>query len=86
MTDLALAVDIGGTKMAVGLVDRSGTLRERVQVPTRAGKPGSVGGGPDDEDRSEVLWRTLADLVQQVQLRVPPMIASRCAASDVGGR
>ena len=65
MTDLALAVDIGGTKMAVGLVDRSGTLRQRAQVPTRANEPGSVG-GPD----GEVLWRTLADLVRQVQLRV----------------
>jgi glucokinase len=67
VTDLALAVDIGGTKMAAGLVDRSGTLRERIQVPTRAGKPGSEHGS---EPEGEVLWRTLADLVQQVQLRV----------------
>jgi glucokinase len=63
VTDLALAVDIGGTKMAAGLVDRSGTLRERAQVPTH-GDAGARG--------PEVLWHTLADLVRQVQLRVAP--------------
>jgi glucokinase len=58
MTELALAIDIGGTKMAAGLVDRSGTLLSRTQVPT-----------PDDASRQEqeTLWRTLADLVSQVQ-------------------
>jgi glucokinase len=50
MTDVALAVDIGGTKMAVGLVDPSGNMRHRVQVPTPAAA--EVG-----------LWDTLADLV-----------------------
>ena len=63
MTDLALAVDIGGTKLAAGLVDRSGALRERAQVPTH-GDPGARG--------PEVLWHTLADLVRQVQFRVAP--------------
>jgi glucokinase len=29
-----LAVDVGGTKMAVGIVDREGVLRRRAQVPT----------------------------------------------------
>jgi glucokinase len=58
MTELALAIDIGGTKMAAGLVDRSGTLLARTQVPT-----------PDVARRQEqeTLWRTLADLVSQVQ-------------------
>jgi glucokinase len=51
VTDLALAVDIGGTKMAVALIDRSGDLSHRVQVPT----PRTAG--------QEVLWQTLADLV-----------------------
>ena len=59
MTDLALAVDIGGTKMAVALVDRSGNLWRRAQVPT---PPTS---GPGDED-AERLWQTLVDLVQHV--------------------
>jgi glucokinase len=59
MTDLALAVDIGGTKMAVALVDRSGTIRQRAQVPT---PPTS---GPGEKD-AETLWQTLVDLVQHV--------------------
>lgn len=67
MTDLALAVDIGGTKMAAGLVDRSGTLRHRAQVPTHAASPATADGGEGaDEGEQEVLWRTLADLVRQV--------------------
>jgi glucokinase len=63
VTDLALAVDIGGTKMAAGFVDRSGSLQERARVPTH---------GDADTRGPEVLWRTLADLVHQVQLRVAP--------------
>ena len=34
VADLALAVDIGGTKMAAGLVAPDGTLLERAVVPT----------------------------------------------------
>jgi glucokinase len=73
VTDLALAVDIGGTKMAAGLVDRSGTLRERVQVPTHGTERGSDRGSDRRRARAgggELLWHTLADLVQQVLLRV----------------
>ena len=35
MADLVLAVDIGGTKMAAGLVAPDGTLVERAMQPTR---------------------------------------------------
>jgi glucokinase len=68
VTDLAVAVDIGGTKMAVGLVDRTGVLRHRAQVPTPRALPGSAasdgtGSGPEE---AESLWRSLADLVRQV--------------------
>jgi glucokinase len=56
---VALAVDIGGTKMAVGLVDPSGDLRHREQVPTPAA----------EEDG---LWDTLATLVRTVAGAVPP--------------
>jgi glucokinase len=56
---VALAVDIGGTKLAAGLVDREGTLRYRAQVPTQHGLPG-------DPDEAEVLWRSLAEVVGQV--------------------
>jgi glucokinase len=34
MTDLTLALDIGGTKIAAGLVDTAGTLVHRAQSPT----------------------------------------------------
>jgi glucokinase len=53
--EVALAVDIGGTKLAVGLVSRHGEVRLRRQVPT----PASAG--------PEVLWRTLADLIDDVR-------------------
>lgn len=77
MTDLALAVDIGGTKMAAGLVDRSGTLRERAQVPTHSDAHADTDtrthtDAHTDTRGPEVLWRTLADLVHQVELRVAP--------------
>ncbi len=58
-SELALAVDIGGTKMAVALVDRQGNLHQRTQVPT---PPTS---GPGEKD-AETLWQTLADLVQHL--------------------
>ncbi|HEY5244640.1 MAG TPA: ROK family protein [Acidimicrobiales bacterium] len=55
MGDLCLAVDIGGTKMAAGLVDRTATLRSVATVPT----PPGAGAG--------VLWTTVADLVDEVR-------------------
>src|SRR5690348_12253016 len=36
MTNLALGVDIGGTKIAVGLIEASGHVEHRVEVPTPA--------------------------------------------------
>lgn len=63
MTDPArgatcLAVDIGGTKMAAGLVDRDGRVLAQRRVPT-----GRSGGGADDAD---VLFDDLAGLVVDV--------------------
>jgi glucokinase len=74
VTELALAVDIGGTKMAAGLVDRSGTLHHRAQVPTSAhggatGATSAHGGATANGPEQEELWQTLADLVRQVQGR-----------------
>ena len=57
MADLALAVDIGGTKMAVGLVALDGSLLERSMRPT------PVTSSPDE---AEVLWDTVAGLVEGV--------------------
>jgi glucokinase len=63
VADLALAVDIGGTKMAAGLVAPDGTLLERTLQPT----PSSA--GPDD---AEVLWNALAGVVQGIADLVGP--------------
>ncbi len=54
MAELSLAVDVGGTKMAAGLVDRSGRLHRPQSVPT-----------PEDADAEE-LWSALASLVTAV--------------------
>jgi glucokinase len=55
MSDVCLAVDIGGTKMAAGLVDRTATLRSvaTVRTPPGAGEA--------------ALWATVADLVDGVR-------------------
>ena len=63
MADLALAVDIGGTKMAAGLVAIDGTLLERGVRPTPATS------GPDE---AEVLWDNLAGVVREVTAAVRP--------------
>jgi len=49
--ETALAIDIGGTKLAVARVDAEGRLTDRHMAPT----PGLEG--------AEVMWGTLADLV-----------------------
>jgi glucokinase len=61
VADLALAVDIGGTKMAAGLVGLDGTLLERALRPTPASS------GTDD---AEALFATLAGLVEGVTAQV----------------
>jgi glucokinase len=48
---LCLAVDIGGTKMAAGLVERDGTIHDADRVPT-----------PHSDD-PEVVWGALAGLI-----------------------
>jgi glucokinase len=60
VADLALAVDIGGTKMAAGLVGLDGTLVERAMRPTRATS------SPED---AEDLWNDLSELVEQIAAR-----------------
>lgn len=60
---LALAVDVGGTKMAAGLVDRDGVLVERGQVPT-------LSGAGDDE-----LFESLAGLIEPLIRLAGPALA-----------
>jgi glucokinase len=52
--DQVLAVDVGGTKFAAGLVDRDGTITSQVRGPT-----------PTGADAGE-LWSALRALVSQV--------------------
>ena len=79
MTDLALAVDIGGTKMAAGLVTLDGSLVERAMRPTRVSSGGiadvgtDVGAGEAPRSRAEAaeaLWHDLVELVQDVMAAV----------------
>ena len=59
LSDLVLAVDIGGTKMAVGLVGVDGSLVARSTTPTRH-PPEAVA------DPTETLWADLSALVGAV--------------------
>jgi glucokinase len=52
----ALALDVGGTKLAAALVEDTGAIRHRAQVVTSP-----VGPGEGDE-----LWATVAGLIDQV--------------------
>jgi glucokinase len=63
VTDLALAVDIGGTKMAAGLVTRSGELLHRAQIPT---VPTQLSDGTGVSADGEKLWDNLAAMVADV--------------------
>jgi glucokinase len=62
MTELALAVDIGGTKMAAGLVDAQGTVLYRNHVATRR-----TVGGEHQAAECEALWVDLTTLVDEVR-------------------
>lgn len=54
MADLALGIDVGGTKLAVGLVDPQGSVVASDRVPTR------------DELGPEGLWLALRRLIDHV--------------------
>ena len=71
VADLALAVDIGGTKLACGLVTEAGELVQRAQVPTAAASPSG-----------EELWSHLAALVTDMVERVAA--EDRLAVCGVG--
>src|SRR6478752_1921470 len=52
MTGYTLALDVGGTKIAVGLVDADGTLVHRAQQPTPAAD-------------AEAVWAVAAELIAE---------------------
>ncbi|WP_019872852.1 ROK family protein [Sporichthya polymorpha] len=84
---VALAVDVGGTKLAAGLVDGAGTVLAADRVPT-----------PRSPD-AEVIWTALADLVRRVHAKAAaapvgigvgcggPMVwpAGRVSPLNIGG-
>ena len=67
MADVALAVDIGGTKLAAGIVRADGTLVARAQRPT-LGTPGPRESGGEAAER---LWRDVEELVREVEETLP---------------
>ena len=77
--DVALAIDIGGTKMAAGFVGIDGVVLEQRSIPTFAGRfdgAGPDGAGPDGTRRDgavagEALWRSLAALIDDVMSAAP---------------
>jgi glucokinase len=79
VADLALAVDIGGTKLAAGLIAADGTLVTRAQRPTRGGPEGAGGAGSmaaageegQGRDGAELLWHDLEELVRDTAATAP---------------
>jgi len=69
---LCLAVDIGGTKMAAGLVDRDGEIRDDDHVPT-----------PRSEDPEEV-WAGLEGLIRGVAAHAGPGVLTVCGVGCGG--
>lgn len=74
MDELCLAVDIGGTKLAVGLVSRSGELIESAHVATAA----------DTVAGADELWGRLAALVERVSGLAPRVALSVCGVGCGG--
>lgn len=72
MAELSLAVDVGGTKMAAGLVDRNGRLQGARIVPT----PRPAG--------AEELWGALASVVTAVLEEAPPAGVRVCGVGCGG--
>lgn len=70
--DLALAIDIGGTKMAVGLATRKGELIDRDQVLV------------DHDIDGERLFASLAELVETMMLRATEQHNGRIVVVGVG--
>ena len=71
--ELVLAIDIGGTKMAVGLVDWAGSLRWSSSSPTPA------------TGDAEALWNRLMALVESVPARSPLAVGVGCGGPMEGG-
>jgi len=65
-----LALDIGGTKIAAGIVDDDGTVLQRFQQPT-------------PRDSAEAAWQVAADLITQATSVTPVRAAGIASAGPV---
>jgi glucokinase len=81
VADLALAVDIGGTKLAAGIVRADGTLVARAQRPTLGTPAAQERGG----EAGERLWRDVEQLVRQVEGAVPDSDLLAVCGAGCGG-
>jgi len=71
MTELILALDIGGTKMAAGLVDRRGELVHSARRPTPDADPNEPGGqGVPPEE----IWQVVDDLITEAVTEARGMV------------
>ena len=70
---VALAVDIGGTKIAAGLVDADGRLVKRHQVPT-----------PATADAEE-MWSAVVAAIEAVRSRDVDVCGAGCGGPMTGG-
>lgn len=65
-----LALDIGGTKIAAGIVDDDGTVLQRFQQPT-------------PRDSAEAAWQVAADLITQARSVTPVRAVGIASAGPV---
>jgi glucokinase len=65
-----LALDIGGTKIAAGIVDDAGTVLQRFQQPTPS-------------DSAEAAWQVTADLIGQARSVAPVRAVGIASAGPV---
>ena len=69
----SVGVDIGGTKIAVGVVDSAGTILAKVRRPTRPQDPTSIDGAIAD---------AVAELSTRYDVRAVGLAAAGFASSD----
>lgn len=73
MQEIALAVDVGGTKLAVGRVDAAGAVLDHATVPTRG------------EGGDETLWERLAALIDRVRVGDEVVCGAGCGGPMLPG-
>jgi glucokinase len=71
--DVALAVDVGGTKLAVARVDAAGQLTDRRTAPTPA------------HGDAEAMWGRLADLIDAVRRGEELVVGAGCGGPMAPG-